>query len=141
MTLPAEQYPFVEVDPAAGAAGRMPYVPLTLSLGQQVVAVSGLVDSGATINVLPHAVGVQLGAVWDQQATPIRLTGNMAGAEARVLIVTAAVGRFPPVRQAFAWARADTMPVILGQVNFFMEFDVCFYRARSLFEVRPSGGR
>ena len=140
MTQPAEQYPFVEVDAAAGAASRVPYLPLTLSLGQRSLAVSGLLDSGATINVLPHSVGERLGAVWEQQATPVRLTGNMAGVEARVLVVTAVVGSFPPVRLAFAWARADGVPVILGQVNFFMEFDVCFYRARSVFEVRRSGG-
>ena len=27
--------------------------------------------------------------------------------------------------------------VILGQANFFFEFEVCFFRARSEFEVRP----
>jgi|GEM_PF-3158502 len=27
--------------------------------------------------------------------------------------------------------------LILGQANFFLEFDVCFFRARSEFEVRP----
>ncbi len=26
---------------------------------------------------------------------------------------------------------------ILGQVNFFLEFEVCFFRARALFDVRP----
>ena len=138
MTPPTAQYPFVEVDPAVGAASRMPYLPLTLSSGQQSVPVSGLLDTGATINVLPHSVGVQLGAVWEQQTTPVRLTGNMAGVEARVLVVMAVIGSFAPVRLAFAWAVADGMPVILGQVNFFMEFDVCFYRARSVFEIRPN---
>jgi hypothetical protein len=138
MTPPAAQYPFVEVDPTAGTASRMPYLPLTLSMGQQSVSVSGLLDTGATINVLPHSVGVQLGAVWEQQTTPVRLTGNMAGVEARVLVVMAVVGSFAPVRLAFAWAGTDGMPVILGQVNFFMEFDVCFYRARSVFEIRPN---
>lgn len=38
-------------------------------------------------------------------------------------------------RMAFAWARAKNMPVILGQTNFFMEFDVCFYRSKLEFEV------
>jgi hypothetical protein len=47
------------------------------------------------------------------------------------------VGGFPAVRLAFAWAQTDAVPVALGQVNFFMEFDVCFYRSRSSFEVRP----
>jgi hypothetical protein len=38
---------------------------------------------------------------------------------------------------AFAWTQADDIPLILGQVNFFMEFDVCFYRAQRAFDVRP----
>ena len=42
MTLPPEQYPYVVVDPAAGAAGQMPYLPLVLSLGGRSVTVSGL---------------------------------------------------------------------------------------------------
>jgi len=27
--------------------------------------------------------------------------------------------------------------LILGQANFFFEFEVCFFRARSEFEIRP----
>jgi hypothetical protein len=27
--------------------------------------------------------------------------------------------------------------LILGQTNFFMEFDVCFYRSHLEFEIRP----
>jgi hypothetical protein len=45
---------------------------------------------------------------------------------------------FAPVRLAFAWASVDTVPVILGQVSFFLEFDVCFFRARRAFEIRPA---
>jgi hypothetical protein len=134
---PAEQYPFVPVGTATGTPTPMPYIPLTLSLGGRAVSVSGLLDTGATINVLPLSVGTQLGAAWDQVTTSMRLSGNLGGVEARVLILTAAVGRFAPVRLAFAWAQSDGMPVILGQMNFFLEFDVCFYRARSAFDIRP----
>ena len=96
----------------------------------------GLIDSGAAINVLPYDVGLQLGAIWEQQTTPLRLTGNLAAAEARGLVVLANVGPFPPVRLALAWTQARTVPLILGQVNFFLEFDVCFFRSRSVFEVK-----
>ena|SRR3990172_7168340 len=137
MTPPAEQFPFVELDPATGPVSLMPMLPFVLSRGQHSVSVSGLVDTGAAINVLPHSVGLQLGAVWEQQTIPVQLTGNMAGTEARVLIALAQVGRFAPVRLAFAWAASDAMPIILGQTNFFQEFDVCFFRARLVFEVRP----
>jgi hypothetical protein len=78
-----------------------------------------------------------LGLLWDQQTTSVQLSGNLAAVEARVVLVEATVTQFPPLRLAFAWAKQDSMPIILGQVNFFMEFDVCFFRSRSLFEVRP----
>lgn len=44
---------------------------------------------------------------------------------------------FPTIDLAFAWTQAPNVPLILGQANFFFEFDVCFFRARSEFEVRP----
>lgn len=53
------------------------------------------------------------------------------------MVLLAAVSSFPAVRLAFAWAQTDDVSVILGQVNFFLEFDVCFFRSRALFEVRP----
>ena len=137
MTPAGEQYPFVVIDPVAGPAGQMPYLPLTLSLGGKSLAVSGLLDTGAAINVLPYSTGTQLGAVWEQQMTPVRLSGNLTGTEARVLVLHAVIGKFAPVRLAFAWAQSDSLPVILGQMNFFLEFDVCVYRSRSMFEVRP----
>ncbi len=29
------------------------------------------------------------------------------------------------------------VPLLLGQANFFIEFDVCFYRSQKVFEVTP----
>lgn len=134
----AEQFPFVEIDARAGKAGRLPYLPLTLAFQGRSIPVMGLVDSGSTITVLPYDVGIQLGAVWEQQTTAVQLTGNLAHSEARVLIVAATVAKFPLVRLAFAWTQAQIVPIILGQVNFFMEFDVCLFRSRSMFEVKPT---
>ena len=67
----------------------------------------------------------------------MQLTGNLAESDARVLIVTGTVGEFAPVRLAFAWTQAKEVPLILGQVNFFLEFDVCFFRSQAVFEVKP----
>lgn len=97
----------------------------------------GLLDTAAAVNVLPFAVGQQLGAVWDEQTTSVQLTGNLAQEEARVILVLGTVGKFAPVRLAFAWTKSDSVPVLLGQVNFFMEFDVYLSRSRSVFEVKP----
>jgi hypothetical protein len=37
----------------------------------------------------------------------------------------------------FAWVKRPKTPLILGQTNFFLEFDVCFYRSKMEFEVKP----
>jgi hypothetical protein len=140
VTSAAEQFPYLQIDPAAGAASLSPYLPLELILGENRVAAMGLVDSGAAINVLPYDIGLRLGANWEHQTTPVKLTGNLAASEARVLIVPATIGKLQPVRLAFAWARTDSIPVLLGQINFFLEFDVCFFRSRHRFEVKPKSG-
>jgi hypothetical protein len=136
MIPPGQSFPYLPRDPSLGNASLAPMLPLTL-IGSESVAASGLVDSGAAVNVLPYALGVQLGLDWEQQTRPVELSGNLASVEARVVVLSAVVGSFPSVRLAFAWARTDVISVILGQVNFFLEFDVCFFRSRGLFEVRP----
>ena len=139
MTAPTEQFPYVPRDPALGNASLAPMLPLTLT-GRQSVTTSGLVDSGAAINVLPFSLGTQMGFDWEQQTKAVELSGNLASVEARVVVVSAVVGKFVPVRLAFAWAKTDSMGVILGQVNFFLEFDICFFRSRAIFEIRPKQG-
>lgn len=113
-------------------------LPLTLAAANTAPVV-GLLDTGAMVNVLPYSVGVQLGADWDQLTTTIQLTGNLAAVEARALVVSGTVATFPPVRLAFAWAKTDAIPILLGLVNFFLEFDVCFFRSQGEFELRPKG--
>ena len=132
----AEMFPFVIAEPGFGEASRLPYMPITLQLQEHSLSVSALLDTGSAVNVLPYEIGLQLGVDWDRQTTTVRLTGNLANEPARVLTVMATVGALPSARLVFAWTRAPSVPVILGQVNFFMEFDVCFYRSRSLFEVK-----
>jgi hypothetical protein len=136
----AQSFPYIPRDPSLGIASLAPMLPLTL-IGAGNVVTSGLLDSGATVNVLPYALGVQLGLDWDHETRSVELSGNLASVEARVVVLSAVVGSFAPVRLAFAWARTDAVPVILGQVNFFMEFDVCFFRSRGLFEVRRGAER
>ncbi|HEY9611032.1 hypothetical protein [Allocoleopsis sp.] len=50
----AEQYPFVSGDTALGEASFRPYLPFTLVHQQGSVTVSGLLDTGASVNVLLH---------------------------------------------------------------------------------------
>ena len=133
----SERYPFIPADSILGEASLRPYLPLTLTYQGRSVTTSGLLDTGSMVNVLPYQAGVDLGAVWEQQTTPLQLTGNLARNEARALIVSTVIGRFEPVQLVFAWTQATNVPLLLGQVNFFMEFDVCFYRSRLSFEIRP----
>ena len=134
-----QQFPYVPRDPSLGNASLAPMLPLTLP-GRQSVPTSGLVDSGAAINVLPYSVGLQLGFDWEQQTKAVELSGNLASVEGRVVVVSTIIETFAPVRLAFAWAKTDAVSVMLGQVNFFLEFDVCFFRTRSVFEIRPKQG-
>lgn len=135
MTAHTERYPFATTVPELGAAGMLPLLPITLVLGQRGVAAQGLLDTAACVNVLPFDVGLQLGAVWEEQSAAIHLTGNLARYEARVLFLSATIGSFAPVELAFAWTRSNDVRILLGQVNFFMQFDVCFFRSRGVFEV------
>ena len=115
----------------------MPRLAITLKLNNTSLDVFGLVDSGATINVLPFSIGQQLGGIWDSQKAVIRLAGNMANSLAQPIVVKAEIGNFSPVLLAFAWVSHDNTPVILGQTNFFNEFEVCFFRNSFEFEVKP----
>ncbi len=133
----AERFAFTTTQRELGAASLMPQLPLTLTYHGHSVTAIGLLDTGATVNVLPHRIGLELGAVWEPQGPSLRLSGNLAQVDARPLLVSAVVSHFAPVRLVFAWTQTDNIPVILGQVNFFMEFDVCFYRAQQVFEIQP----
>jgi hypothetical protein len=133
----SETYPFLPMNPAAGPLGLMPMLPLRLELPPHSISVLGLLDTASAVNVLPYDVGLQLGAVWALQTTSVQLTGNLASVPARGLVVSAMVGRFPPVRLVFAWAHVSTIPLILGQLNFFAEFDAYFSRASGIFVVKP----
>ncbi|WP_340626568.1 MULTISPECIES: hypothetical protein [Aphanizomenon] len=45
------------------------------------------------------------------------------------------IGNLEPVRLAFAWVEASNVPLILGQTNFFREFDVCFERSECKIKI------
>ena len=111
MTQPV-RLPYIDIDPTRPGASRLPYVPLTLALDQISVTLLGLLDTGATVNVLPYPVGLQLGLNWAQQRTPIQLTGNLALAQARAVVLSATIPSLPPVRLAFAWTQLSAVPLL-----------------------------
>lgn len=135
----SQRYPYVAADSKLGEASLRPFLPLKLTHQGRSIDTVGLLDTGAMINVLPWQLGLDLGAAWEEQANSLQLTGNLARYEARVLLVEAEIGQFQLVRLAFAWTQAENVPLLLGQVNFFMEFDACFYRSQLAFDVSPKG--
>lgn len=132
----SQRFDFTQGFDAFGVSDALPQLPLTLIHRDSSVEVSALLDTGASVNVLPYSVGVQLGAVWEEQTTSVILAGNLAAVEARGLLVSAQVGNFAPVRLVFAWSQSDEAPLLLGRMNFFLEFDVCFYRSQLIFEIQ-----
>jgi hypothetical protein len=133
----AARFPFVDANPAQPGTSLLPLLPFALSQGSRRMEAVGLLDTGAAVNVLPYSLGEQLGFVWEEQKTPLVLSGNLARLPARGILVTATVAHFTPVRLVFAWTQVDDVRLLLGQTNFFLEFDACFFRARSEFEVKP----
>lgn len=98
----SERFPFVKKVNDLSQENYVPYVPITLSYRDIYLESMGLLDTGATINVLPYDLGLQLGAVWDNQIVSIPLAGNLQPIEARGLVVSGVIGDFSPVRLAFA---------------------------------------
>ena len=97
----AKRYPFVSSDTTLGEASFRPYLPFALVHQQVSVTSSALLDTGASVNVLPYSVGIELGYEWDRQTTALSLTGNLAQYEARVVLAQAVVGQFEPVQLVY----------------------------------------
>ena len=120
--------------------GLLAYLPLTLTHEVKKLTISGLLDTGSTVNVLPYAIGLELGLLWEEQDVSVALTGSLARIPAKGVVISGQVGSFDPINLVFAWTQAQDVPMILGQMNFFMEYDVCFLRSQSLFEIKPKSG-
>ncbi len=87
----------------------MPYLPLMLTSGDYSVEVMALLDTGASVNVLPHEIGIQLGAAWENQTVSIPLSGNLDCSEARGLVLSGTIAPFLPVLLAFACLCLDSI--------------------------------
>lgn len=123
---------------AALPGSLMPRLSLHAFSEDHAVQLSGIVDSGPATNLLPYAVGPSLGFDWNRQGRLGRLAGGLSNVESRGISV---LGSFPEIVGAneillmFAWANSNEVPVLLGQINFFMEFNVCFFRSQNYFET------
>jgi hypothetical protein len=76
-------------DPSQNEFDSLPRLTMLLSNNNREIEVIGLVDSGATVNVLPYEVGIRLGEIWDESKPHIRLAGNLGNFPAIPLAATA----------------------------------------------------
>lgn len=133
------RFRYSTTDPTHDESDSLPWLPLVLRVGTRTVEAVGLVDSGATVNVLPFELGMQRGAVWDDRKAVLHLSGSLGSQPAVPVFAMAEMDGLPATRLAFAWTKQSGVPFILAQTNFFMEFDVCFFRSNMEFESRNLG--
>ncbi len=126
-----------------GKPGMLPFIPLTLFyVGDDPriahrLTVPALVDSGATVNVLPRDIGERFGLNWHEQHTILKPAGTIYERPALALSLFAKVPGIKPQQLLFAWSEmtSDTTRVLLGQTNFFDEFYVDFRKPLGYFEI------
>lgn len=117
--------------------GALPFLPIKLGFDGVWVETNALLDSGASVNIIPYSIGIQLGADWSKQGQEVTLGGNLSAAPAKGILLDAVIESFEPVQLVFAWSQLDNVPVILGQVNFFQKFRISFTGAEQTFEIAP----
>ena len=137
VSTPAVRFPYRVIPGGVGPTGQMPLAPVTLAHHSRAVSAEALVDTGSPVCLVPQAVGRQLGI--DPKKHPLRVSigGALAGSGGHALNLYIALAPFPPLYIPFVWMDDDRSPVILGQLGFLQEFDVCFFRSRAEFEIRP----
>ncbi len=132
-----KRFPYLQMQNQLGESGFFPLLPIYLTSNSKTIQVLGLLDSGSTVNVLPYQIGIDLGLVREEYQIPISLTGNLSSVKAKAILLEGKVDEFPVRRLAFGWTKSDNIPLLLGQTNFFMEFNVFFFRSQLAFEVCP----
>jgi hypothetical protein len=132
------RFPFVPFGSGGPVSDLTPLLPIRLERDQTSLDVVAIVDSGASVSVLPWSVGLRFGVDWDSLNVPCSVGGSAGGVPGKILAVYETVAPFPTVPLAFSWVKSDTIPIILGQTNFFLNFDMFFYRAQRYFEIQPA---
>lgn len=137
----SRRFTYSRVPAYPGIEPGLPMIPFTLTYQGQSCTVQAIVDSGASINVLPYDIGLQLGLIWETQIFALPVAQWLRGSQAFGVLLIGQLDPFPPVELAFAWTQKPSaeIPIILGETNFFQEFDVCFSDSQQFFEIAPKG--
>ncbi len=131
----ARQFNYTRSDAFPELTIGLPFVHISLSFHGHSIQSPALVDSGASVSVLPYDIGLQLGLKWDEQKYPVDLTVLLQGTQAYGVVLKGKISDFSEVPLAFAWTRRNDIRLILGQLNFFQQFDVHFHGAENTFEI------
>ena len=125
--------------PPPGALYGKPLVKIALSHDGHEIPVSALVDSGATISILPYETGRQLGFVWEEQTIPLHLGGPLKDLPAVAVLVDGHIPGLPETPLVMAWVAETEYPIrpILGQVNLFQQFKITFEGYTNTFDIYP----
>jgi hypothetical protein len=110
------------------AYSMMPIIPLRLENANNVVQTQALIDSGASVNVMPYQVGLDLGFNWEKAPVGKRLAGTLAASETRLLVARAYLADLRMIELGFVWVQSQHSRLLLGQNNFFKFYEVCFSR-------------
>ena len=135
MAIKSERFAYTMIGDSQRGGVYVPFLPLCLFGITQPLEVSALVDSGATMNVLPQSIGLQLGLNWRNAISMGPLSGVFGDTEARAVKLRCQFGTFEPISLLFAWAETDSVRLILGQVDFFRQFRICFFESERAFEI------
>ena len=114
-----------------------PLLPIELRNGKHSVPEIGLVDSGSYTSVLPWPIGLNLGLNWNRLPSLPPASGAFSKTPTRAALLEVAIAPFAPVRLVFAWIQRDDVPLIFGQTNFFLVFDVCTFGSQNTFQIQP----
>ncbi|MEH1835680.1 MAG: hypothetical protein V7L29_27415 [Nostoc sp.] len=57
------RFVFTEINPELSALSMLPYLPLIFTSKNRFISVSGLLNTGSSVNVLLYEIGLSLGAV------------------------------------------------------------------------------
>lgn len=123
--------------PLQKKSDSMPRLSLVLRANGREIEAIALVDSGAMVSVMPFQLGQELGMMWNPREAKIELGGIASDSGAIPILVPAQFGDYEPVDLLFAWTKRNDVPLILGQVDFFRYFRVCFEGYNYEFEITP----
>ncbi len=102
-----KRFNFIEKTNWDGETSLVPYLPLKLVNKDYSLKTLGLLDTGASVNVLPYQLGLELGLNWENLNIIVSLTGNLAQFPAKGVILKVEIETFSSVLLAFAWTQSN----------------------------------